>query len=59
MGPSFGTRSRPFLSPSSGKIAIKVIDHYGDSRAVALETRSGVGAQGLVRTARQVATIRA
>jgi adenine-specific DNA-methyltransferase len=26
----YGTRSRPFLLPKSGKIAVKVINHYGD-----------------------------
>ncbi|MGH3813247.1 MAG: site-specific DNA-methyltransferase [Pseudonocardiaceae bacterium] len=26
----YGTRSRPFPPPTSGKIAIKVINHYGD-----------------------------
>jgi hypothetical protein len=25
-----GTRSRPFPPPKSGKIAVKVINHYGD-----------------------------
>jgi hypothetical protein len=27
---SSATRSRPFDKPSTGKIAIKVINHYGD-----------------------------
>jgi len=26
----YGTRSRPFPLPKSGKIAVKVINHYGD-----------------------------
>jgi adenine-specific DNA-methyltransferase len=26
----YGTKSRPFDAPSSGKVAIKVINHYGD-----------------------------
>ncbi|MGH3567585.1 MAG: hypothetical protein ACRDRH_16430 [Pseudonocardia sp.] len=26
----YGTRSRPFPPPKSGKIAVKVIDHYSD-----------------------------
>jgi adenine-specific DNA-methyltransferase len=26
----YGTTSRPFKNPTSGKIAIKVINHYGD-----------------------------
>jgi adenine-specific DNA-methyltransferase len=26
----YSTRSRPFASPSTGKIAVKVINHYGD-----------------------------
>ncbi len=26
----YGTRSRPFPSPTSDKIAVKVINHYGD-----------------------------
>jgi adenine-specific DNA-methyltransferase len=26
----YSTRSQPFASPASGKIAIKVINHYGD-----------------------------
>jgi adenine-specific DNA-methyltransferase len=26
----YGTRSRPFPPPKSGRIAIKVINHYGD-----------------------------
>ena len=26
----YGTVSRPFLRPDTGKIAVKVINHYGD-----------------------------
>ena len=26
----YATRSRPFPPPASGKIAVKVINHYGD-----------------------------
>jgi adenine-specific DNA-methyltransferase len=26
----YGTRSRPFEKPRTGKIAMKVINHYGD-----------------------------
>ena len=26
----YSTRSRPFPQPSTGKIAVKVINHYGD-----------------------------
>ena len=26
----YATRSRPFDTPATGKIAIKVINHYGD-----------------------------
>jgi adenine-specific DNA-methyltransferase len=26
----YGTKSRPFDTPSSGKVAMKVINHYGD-----------------------------
>ena len=26
----YSTRSRPFAPPSTGKIAVKVINHYGD-----------------------------
>jgi adenine-specific DNA-methyltransferase len=26
----YSTRSRPFDPPKSGKIAVKVINHYGD-----------------------------
>jgi adenine-specific DNA-methyltransferase len=26
----YATRSRPFVRPSTGKIAVKVINHYGD-----------------------------
>jgi adenine-specific DNA-methyltransferase len=26
----YGTISRPFVSPTTGKIAVKVINHYGD-----------------------------
>ena len=26
----YSTRSRPFPAPTSGKIAVKVINHYGD-----------------------------
>jgi adenine-specific DNA-methyltransferase len=28
--PLAATRSRPFDRPDTGKIAVKVIDHYGD-----------------------------
>ena len=26
----YSTRSRPFVRPETGKIAVKVINHYGD-----------------------------
>jgi adenine-specific DNA-methyltransferase len=26
----YATRSRPFDAPKSGKVAVKVINHYGD-----------------------------
>jgi len=36
----YGTRSRPFPPPKSGKIAIKVINHYGDEVLKVFEIES-------------------
>jgi len=35
-----GTRSRPFSVPKSGKIAVKVINHYGDGVLEVFEVES-------------------
>jgi len=39
----YSTKSRPFDPPKSGKIAIKVINHYGDEVLKVLEMGSGHG----------------
>ena len=36
----YGTRSRPFPPPKSGRIAIKVINHYGDEVLKVFEIES-------------------
>ena len=33
----YGTRSRPFVRPSTGRIAVKAINHYGDEVLKVLE----------------------
>lgn len=38
----YRTESRPFVKPSTGKIAIKVINHYGLSRQSCFARISGV-----------------
>jgi adenine-specific DNA-methyltransferase len=43
----YSTRSRPFLPPQSGKIAVKVINHYGDEVLKVFEVDSAtVGKTG-------------
>ena len=37
----YGTRSRPFPAPKTGKIAVKVINHYGDEVLKVFEVPSG------------------
>jgi hypothetical protein len=37
------TRSRPFSAPETGKIAVKVINHYGDEVLKVYDVRPGGG----------------
>jgi adenine-specific DNA-methyltransferase len=43
----YSTVSRPFDAPSTGKIAVKVINHYGDEVLKVYECRDHTGSSGL------------
>jgi len=40
----YSTKSRPFAAPSTGKIAVKVINHFGDEVMKVYDTRDARGA---------------
>jgi adenine-specific DNA-methyltransferase len=37
----YGTRSRPFHAPSTGRIAVKAINHYGDEVLTVIDVDRG------------------